>query len=133
MSPAKYREYTPVKPTKKYDIHPVWRGVGFAFIILIPIMAYAAMDILLKENAKRNVMPIPLDMLAKPGDVLYALIPDPMLYIKIILFIFVAFFMYLLFVMFATIVTRITMGDPMKADPYYVPQMAMPKNRRVRR
>ncbi len=130
MSPSKYREFSGQKVEKKRETHPIWRGVGFAFIILIPIMAYAGMDVLLKQNATHNWFPLPVDLMAKPGELLYALIPDPLLYIKVALFVFIAFLFYLVFLLLASIITRAVMGNPMDQDPYYVPQMAMPRRRR---
>lgn len=124
MSPSKYSDYHRTETKKPYTIHPVWRGVGFAFIILIPIMAWATMDLFISEVINKGVMPVPTDLVAQPGQLLYRLIPDPMLYIKVLVFFVAAFFFYIIFLMIASIVTRIVMGNPAQRDPFYVPQMA---------
>ena len=42
-----YDRYTP-QETKKNEIHPVWRGIGCLMMILIPVMAWAAADVVMK-------------------------------------------------------------------------------------
>jgi hypothetical protein len=63
-------------------IHPIWRGVGFVMMVLIPIISYAAAEVLIAQNTKSNFLPWPYDLMAKPGELLYN--GDQMLYLKII-------------------------------------------------
>lgn len=47
---------------RPWKVHPVWRGIGFALIILIPIMSWAGADILMGGGS-----PLPLpEELYKP-------------------------------------------------------------------
>ena len=125
--PAKYREYVSSPNTSRKNaqsIHPVWRGVGFAMIVLIPIISYAAMDVLLKQSW----FPIPVDLIAQPGQFLYKFLPDPMINIKIMLFIAFLFVFYAIFLLFSFLITSM-FGVSERKDPFYVP----PVQRRNRR
>jgi len=42
-----YERYTPPKDQGQ-KVHPVWRGIGCLMMILIPVMAYAAADLLMQ-------------------------------------------------------------------------------------
>ncbi len=73
------------------EIHPVWRGIGFAMMILIPILSYIGALIIIEENAKQGWFAIPRDLISK-----YV---EPYLYVKIIItlcliFVFSAIFMF---------------------------------------
>lgn len=99
-------------------IHPIWRGVGFALAILIPIISYAATEVLLEANRNENWFRLPSDIVARPGDFLYN--GDPWLYLKIgitLAFIFVFYALFLL----VTFAVNGALLDPRRNDPYYVP------------
>jgi len=49
FSAQKYRKEQQEKP---WEIHPVWRGIGCALILLIPIMAWYASSLFLQTNTK---------------------------------------------------------------------------------
>jgi hypothetical protein len=40
----KYSSHNKKEVVAKYTIHPIWRGIGFIMIILLPVMAWAAAD-----------------------------------------------------------------------------------------
>lgn len=129
MSPSKYLDYTRSRE-RKQETHPVWRGVGFIIMILIPVMAYAAVDVLLKQDWIQAMRFIPRDLLARPGQVLFNLVPDPMINIKVILFLVFVFLFYILFILIGSLITSLVMGRPERRDPYYVAPMARPRRRR---
>ncbi len=52
---------TPMKE-RPWKIHPVWRGIGCVLIVLLPIMAYAGADVLIKSNLKNGWMAIPVEL-----------------------------------------------------------------------
>lgn len=119
----KYRGYSrPDEPTLRdlRRIHPVWRGVGFAFIILIPIMSYAAMQVFLQLNDRNGWIPLPADIMAKPGEFLYNYFPDPLLYIKLAIFIVFLFLFFTIFQLVSFFITGLAGVSP-KQDPFYVP------------
>lgn len=39
---AKYNKFERKIPQARYKIHPIWAGIGFLMIIIVPIMAWAA-------------------------------------------------------------------------------------------
>lgn len=40
--PSKYRSFEKKEFVRPYTIHPVWRGIGFLMMVMVPIMAGAA-------------------------------------------------------------------------------------------
>ena len=88
---GKYQSYTKKEDLRDREvrIHPVWRGIGFALIILTPIIAYAGMLVLVDANTQNGWVTIPPDLVA-PGS-------DPLLYVKIILVIVLILLLYAVF------------------------------------
>jgi hypothetical protein len=128
---AKYREYQPnrgISRKERQRIHPVWRGVGCALMVLIPIIAFAGANVLLDLNGKNNWFPLPADLIARPGDFLYAYIADPMIHIKLIIMLAIAAVLFGLITWVSFIVIG-SFGMSDKNDPYYV----APVRRRRRR
>jgi hypothetical protein len=111
------------KPSVK--IHPIWRGVGFVMMIVIPIISYAAAEVLIAQNMKSNWFPWPYDLMAKPGDLLYT--GDPLLYLKIISTLVFIFIFYSIF-MLVTFAVNSIFGVS-RYGPYDVP----PINAKVRK
>lgn len=135
---SKYGSYSPDSRTSSKDrgpkMHPIWRGVGFGFMILIPIMAYASMTILMEQNDLNGWIPLTPDMMAKQGQFLYSIIPDPLLYIKISLFLLFLFIFYAIFLLLSAIITGM-FGVSRRDDPFYVPPVKHTKRaaRNIRR
>lgn len=111
------------KPSVK--IHPIWRGVGFVMMVVIPIISYAAAEVLIAQNMKSNWFPWPYDLMAKPGDLLYT--GDPLLYLKIISTLVFIFIFYSIF-MLVTFAVNSIFGVS-RYGPYDVP----PINAKVRK
>lgn len=126
---SKYREYqVPKGPSSKdmQRIHPVWRGVGCVLMLLMPVIAWAAADVLLT----RGVVPVPQDLIAGPGDFIYGFIPDPMIHIQLVLFVGILLVLYALLT-FITFLMNRAFGITPRSDPFYVPPVkARPKRRR---
>lgn len=124
----KYRGSTPLnnKPSlRDRKIHPIWRGVGFVMMVLIPVIAWAATETLIKNN----LIPLPRDMIAGRGDFLYSLFPDPLINIKLVGIIVISLILYALFTFITFLMTSLVMGSVDKYDPYYVP----PVRRKVKK
>lgn len=121
---SKYGAYSPDSRTSSKErgpkVHPVWRGVGFGFMILIPIMAYASMVVFMEQNDLHGWVALTPDMMAKEGQFLYSIIPDPLLYVKIALFLLFAFVFYAIFLLISAMITGM-FGVSRKDDPFYVP------------
>ncbi|NLG96814.1 MAG: hypothetical protein GX491_05595 [Chloroflexi bacterium] len=126
----KYNEYLP-RSTRRRErkAHPIWRGVGCLLMALGPVVAYAGADVLLKQNGENNWFPMPVDLIARPGHFIYQIIPDPMIYIKIILTIAFAFVFYVIFLLL-TFFLNTAFGVTERNDPYYVPPMTRKPRRR---
>ncbi len=57
-----FSEKPPSKGTAM-PVHPVWRGIGFIMIILIPALSYVATLRLLELNGQKGWYPIPPEFL----------------------------------------------------------------------
>ncbi len=86
------------KPRRR-EIHAIWRGIGFAMGVLIPILAYIGMLIILEENSKRGWFFIPRDLISK--------YMEPLLYVKIIITVMLMFIFYAIFLFLTALITRI--------------------------
>jgi hypothetical protein len=51
-----------VKRERPWKIHPIWRGIGFVWLILLPVMSYAAAWTLTRENFKHRWLPLTEDL-----------------------------------------------------------------------
>jgi hypothetical protein len=58
-------------------VHPIWRGVGFALMIMAPIMAYATTELFLEANATSNWLTFPADLIVKWQ--------DPLILVKVLM------------------------------------------------
>jgi uncharacterized membrane protein YhaH (DUF805 family) len=57
---GKYQQFQPPRPiSKPFTVHPVWRGIGCFLMILIPIMSYAAAELLIEQNKSARWVAIP--------------------------------------------------------------------------
>jgi hypothetical protein len=108
---GKYQSFRRESKPPTREIHPIWRGIGFVLIILIPFMAYTAAILVLNENASRGWFPIPADILARGS--------DPMLYVKILLTLLIAMVLYII-LLFITFLVNKFFG-PDRYGPYDVP------------
>jgi hypothetical protein len=101
-------------------IHPIWRGIGFIFAILIPVMAYYTTLVVLNANNQQGWFQIPADLYYKSG--------DPLLYVKIMGTIGIGFLFYAIFMLINFIIY--SMFAPPRYGPLDVPPMHY---RRVKR
>jgi hypothetical protein len=100
----KYNQYHHEKSKpKNREPHPIWRGIGFIMIVLIPLMGYGISLLLLQANRENGWMAIPRDLIARGA--------DPDLYLKIILTIALSFVLYVVFTFFSVVVLR-AFGPP---------------------
>jgi len=69
---GKYDSYNPqsYKAKRSEGVHPVWRGIGCLFMILIPIMAFAGAVLLVQANLEQRWLPTPYE-LAQPVSLPY--------------------------------------------------------------
>jgi hypothetical protein len=59
-------------------VHPIWRGIGFAFMILAPLMSYLLVDMFITENSRMNWIVFPANLIVKQWP------QDPLILVKVI-------------------------------------------------
>jgi len=82
---------------RQSNVHPIWRGIGFLLMVIVPIISYVAALLLLEENGQQNWFSIPSEFFARTA-------ADPLIYVKIgltavitiLIFIVITFFGVLL-------------------------------------
>lgn len=122
---TKYTNYsTSRRPTRKEreHIHPIWRGVGFLFMVLAPVMGYFGSLLLIDANKTNKWIIIPNDLLASGS--------DPMLYVKIGLTILLAFIIFFILQFIGMLVFQI--AGPERYGPLDVPPISGVKKKRAR-
>ena len=107
---------------EKEQIHPIWRGVGFIFIILAPLMGWFGAQVLLDANKENGWFRIPSDFLARGA--------DSLLYVKIGLTIILAFLIFFVLQFIGVILYR--MVGPERYGPLDVPPITGVKKRKAR-
>jgi hypothetical protein len=120
----------PAAYNEKPSIHPIWRGVGFAMMVLIPIISYASSVLLFQENLVKNWFPVPSDLVVKLETLPLQLnrwVTDPYILIKILLAVVIAILIYIVFLT----VTYVIYGA--FGPKRYGPEDAPPIRRKVRR
>jgi hypothetical protein len=108
---GKYNEFVRVNPEqekRKRPIHPVWRGIGFILVIVVPYFAYMAALRIFDLNRTQRWFPIPGDILTTWGS-------DPYIFVKLLiaLVIVVAISAALMFLVFV--------GNALFGPPRYGP------------
>jgi hypothetical protein len=133
--------YTTIqKPEEKHDeILPVWRGVGFVMMVLLPIMAYAGSRLLLQQNDAKGWFEIPKEIIIScpgPNLVDFAPVsfisvhipcPAPTLLAIILLTLAIWVVLFTIFQLITFIVFRLF------GAPRYGPTDAPPITRKIRR
>jgi hypothetical protein len=57
----KYR-YEQVRE-RRWKVHPIWRGIGFLFVIMVPLMSFAGAILIVRENFKHEWLKVPAELL----------------------------------------------------------------------
>ncbi len=108
------RNVRPLQPSfSNRKIHPIWRGVGFAMMILIPFMSYFAADWFLTENVRKHWVEFPANLLIKTQG-----LPEDLL-IRIIVIVALMIILYALFTFVSLIIFSIF--APPRYGPLDVP------------
>lgn len=116
---GKYQSFMKERPpSNERKIHPIWRGIGFALMIIVPILSYVASLLILQENNTQHWFPIPAELIARGS--------DPLLYTKIFITVILCIIAFGVF----NLITAI--ANSMFGPPRYGPMDAPPvrKSRR---
>jgi hypothetical protein len=116
----KYREYQTIQPKQKRVIHPIWRGIGFLLMIIVPVLSYFAAIEILDANSANNWVPIPAEFLMKGA--------DPLLAVKIGLAVVLAILVFILF-NFVAFLSNSLFGAP-RYGPQDSPDLQVRKSHR---
>ena len=94
-----YTVQSSARSEKDRQVHPIWGGVGFMLLIIIPAMCYIAALALLDANTANNWVPIPPELVSHWM--------DPLLFIKIILTVAITLVLYAFFMLITFFVYRL--------------------------
>ena len=75
------------KDDNKKRTHPIWRGIGFVLITVIPLISYAASTILVDNRSK-------LKWLVIPEDVVNESFSDPYIFVRLIYAVIITFLLF---------------------------------------
>ena len=108
---------------KRGEIHPIWRGIGCVFMILIPILAYAASVTLVRENIKQKWVELPSELL---GSITLPTL-GKIYYADVVVALAMIFIIFAIFTVAYAIVYRLV------GPSFYGPLDALPPSKRRRR
>ena len=62
---GKYSTYATRQSAKErpWEVHPIWRGIGCLFMIIIPMIAFAGSHLLVNMNLRRGWFPVPPEVM----------------------------------------------------------------------
>lgn len=137
---GKYSTVTPHKKEARYEVHPIWRGIGCLLLILVPLMALTAAVSLRKANETTHWVAVPPELdkypdMTKVNRAIPALGPvwtaiDRVYYFDALLFvIFTALGFGLLSVVYSFMYKIV---GPPRYGMYDAPEIKGPKPRRSR-
>jgi hypothetical protein len=105
---SKYQEIPQENPSKK-PLHPIWRGIGCALMIFIPLLSYGLADFFVK-NAKLYKWVI------IPGEIILPTYKDPLILVRVL---YTAIFIAILYLIL-TVITFVI--NRLFGAPRYGPQ-----------
>lgn len=115
MGKSGMRHVAPMKDSwMNRKIHPIWRGVGFALMILAPIIAYGIALIVMEENGRRGLVNIPPSLIVQWQ--------DPYILVKLIITLLVTLVLYAIATMIYFMISSII--GPSRYGPTDVPPVA---------
>jgi hypothetical protein len=89
---------------KSKRVNPIWRGIGFVFMVVVPILSYFATLYILQQNQVKNWFPLPVDIISPWGN-------DPLIFIKILMTVGIAIIAFMLIFLVGSVLFRI-FGPP---------------------
>jgi hypothetical protein len=58
---GKYSKRQVPPPQRPWDVHPIWRGIGCMMLLIGPLIAFAAADLLVKMAIAGHWFPVPAE------------------------------------------------------------------------
>jgi len=101
---GKFRSWErPEQKPRPWTVHPIWRGIGCIMIVLLPLLSYAAADILITENGNGRWYPVPQELTGP--------VAHPFLYAKIALGLIIMVLGFVLLMIVYSLIYRVA-GPP---------------------
>lgn len=123
MSKYNSRSSQPMEPSRlNRKIHPVWRGVGFAIMVLTPLLGYVTMTIFMDANFEQGWIQFPKELIVDA--------PDQYLLVRVIVTILFMLVFYAVLTFISFWIFRIV--APPQYGPYDVPPVTY-KGKQYRR
>ncbi len=97
MGRSSYKQMGREERPRVTPIHPIWRGVGFGLMVLVPIISYAGGLVLLEQNRINGWFPIPRDLIVIGFG-------DQYILVKAILTVVLMFILYAIMLLFYFII-----------------------------
>ena len=111
--------YEQEKKQQKWDVHPVWRGIGCVMVPLIMMISYLAAGEIMTANTTEGWFRIPIEL---SGPAQY-----PYLYAQIVLSVAILLLIVMIIMVVYAVVFRVA------GPPRYGPTDAPPPKKRPRR
>jgi hypothetical protein len=58
----KYNSFQFAQEERKWEVHPVWRGIGCALMVIVPILSYLGAAEFVRANQRGRWLPVPPDV-----------------------------------------------------------------------
>jgi hypothetical protein len=125
---GKYDKFSrPVQVRERpWEVHPVWRGIGCLLMIIIPFMAYAGADLLVKANLENGWIAVPFE-LATTVTIPLINLSVPNLYAILLVAVLLAIIGFGVLTIFNALIYRV--AHPSQLDMFNAP----PERRKPRR
>jgi hypothetical protein len=98
-----------VPKVPKPAVHPAWRGIGCIFMVIIPIIAFFASNLIIK-----NIDQIP--WLTIPGEMVVEKFSDPLIFVRILYTTLIALVLYFITSLITFILNSVL--NPKRKGPY---------------
>jgi hypothetical protein len=89
---------------KSKKVHPIWRGIGFILMVVVPVLSYFATTNILEQNQVKHWFPLPMDIISPWGN-------DPLIFIKILMTLGITIIAFMLIFVVGSLLFRI-FGPP---------------------
>lgn len=109
MGRYSFEEKKSTKPDR--EMHPIWRAVGFAMVVLVPLMGFTAASLIMDENRRLGWFKIPKDLLGPKG--------DSELWVRLMIAVGIMFILYILYSLVTFLLTKAM--APSRYGPYDAP------------
>lgn len=62
MSRLSHQSFLP-RSQPRWNVHPIWRGIGCIFMLLLPVMSFVGAYLIIRENFRQGWVALPASLL----------------------------------------------------------------------